>query len=77
MRQGVEDMTWLSKVCRELWGLFIEDGRFAVAIIIWVAVSAFVLPKVLPVPWRGPALLVGLLVILFENVRRTPKPRSE
>ena len=66
-------MKWLRRLVRELWGLFVEDGRYAGAILIWVALSAFVLPKVLPSTWNGPALFVGLIAILFANVRRSAK----
>ncbi|MBV8809566.1 MAG: hypothetical protein JO033_12910 [Acidobacteriaceae bacterium] len=67
-------MNWIRRLCRAIWELFIEDGSFALTILIWVTVTGFLLAKILRVQWRGPALLVGLLAILFENVRRTAKP---
>ncbi len=68
-------MNWIWWLCREVCGLFIEDGSFALTILIWLAVTAFLLTKILPLPWKGPTLLVGVLAILLENVRRTAKPR--
>ena len=29
-------MEWMRTVAREVWGLFVDDGRFAIAIVVWV-----------------------------------------
>ncbi len=66
-------MSWLRQAVRELWGLFVEDGSFALAILLWVAVTVFILPVLLPRNWRGLIAFLGLAAILIENVLRTAK----
>ena len=64
-------MTWLKTIWSELFGLFVDDGSFAVAIILWLAVAWFVLPLVgLPEVLRPVILFVGLVVILVESATR-------
>ena len=60
-------MSWL----KELWGLFVEDGSYAVAILIWTAIVALIVAVVLPQAWRGPCFFLGLVVVLIENVARS------
>jgi hypothetical protein len=62
--------------CRELLGLFVDDGSFAIALILWSAAAGFFLPR-LPVNagWDGPILFLGYLLILAENLRRTAQGR--
>ena len=31
-------MKWLKNILREIFGLFVDDGTFALAILIWLAV---------------------------------------
>lgn len=69
-------MNWLKGAVRELWGLFVEDGSFALAILIWIALLVFLLPAVLPDHWRGPVAFAGLAVILIENVVRSARKDS-
>jgi len=66
-------MSWLRRVGLELWGLFVEDGSFAAAILLWIVITVFLLPTVLPDNWRGPVTFAGLGVILIENVVRSAK----
>ena len=57
---------------REVWGLFVEDGSFTVAIGACLLIAYFVFPEVgLPLVLRGPALFVVLALALLENVRRS------
>jgi hypothetical protein len=73
-------MSWLRQTVRELWGLFVEDGSFALAILLWVAVTVFILPRFVSGNWRGLVAFFGLAAILIENVLRTAKrlpPRSK
>jgi hypothetical protein len=37
-------MNWLSAVLKELWGLFVDDGLFALSILVWLAVG-WMLPR--------------------------------
>lgn len=64
-------MSWLNSVWSELIGLFVDDGRFAIAILLWLGACLQVLPH-LEVPSALPPviLFVGLVVILAESATR-------
>jgi hypothetical protein len=69
-------MRWLKSIARELFGLFVDDGSFAIAILIWLALAFLVLPRVArPALWTGPALFAGLATILIESVLRFARRR--
>ncbi|WP_321969173.1 hypothetical protein [Paraburkholderia tropica] len=64
-------MQWLRTVFGELWGLFVDDSAFALAIVIWLVVCRFAPPLVhLPQATRGPILFAGLAIILAESALR-------
>jgi hypothetical protein len=64
-------MSWLKTIWTELVGLFVDDVGFAVAIAVWLGVSyAAFHTAIVPAPWRGPLLFVGLAVIFAENTLR-------
>ena len=70
-------MAGLFSMLKELWGVFVDDGSLAVALVVWVAISALVLPRLsLPVLWDGPMLFAGCLVILAINVLRAAKRKE-
>ena len=59
----------------ELWGLFVDDGVFAGAILVWLIVAWRVLPR-LGLPGGLPAVLLfaGIAAILiFGALRGTPR----
>ena len=64
-------MTFLRSVLAELFGMFVDDGSLAIAILAWVAVivllqwSALIAPGLL-----GAVLFLGLAVLVLENVLR-------
>lgn len=64
-------MSWLRTIWDEFIGLFVDDVSFAAAIVVWLA-AAFALFHfaLVPAPWRGPLLFVGLAVIFVENTLR-------
>jgi len=66
-------VSWLRRVGLELWGLFVEDGSFAAAILLWIVITVLLLPTVLPDNWRGSVMFAGLGAILVENVIRSAK----
>ena len=66
-------MLLIRRCVLEFWGLFVEDGPFAAAILVWIAIVAFPLRRVLPEKWDGPVFALGLIVILLENVQRSAK----
>lgn len=63
-------MNWL----RKLWGLFVDDGHLALAIVIWLLLAWWVLPLLqLGDGWDAIVLAAGLLAILAGSVlRRVP-----
>ena len=64
-------MRWIAAIAREIIGLFVDDGGFAVGILIWLAVAVLVLPLVpLPLGWRGVTLFGGLAAILVWSCFR-------
>ena len=70
-------MTWLSKIAAELFGLFVDDGSFAIAILDWLGVAWLALPY-LPInnTWRAMILFAGLAIILVESVLRRARQRQ-
>jgi hypothetical protein len=66
-------MRVIKTALREVYGLFVEDGSYALAVILWLLCAVFVLP-LLPDPgWRAPLLFAGSILILLENVVRSAK----
>ena len=64
-------MTWLRTILAETYAIFVDDGSFALAIIVWcglVAAAAFLLHAL--VVWLAPLLAAGLALILLVSVRR-------
>jgi hypothetical protein len=61
----------LKQIFEEIFGLFVEDGYFAVAILVWLGLLWLILPH-LPIPadWHAVILFVGLIAILVESVLR-------
>jgi hypothetical protein len=59
---------------RELFGLFVDDLSFTVALLIWIALAALLLPHLgLAGYWDAPLLFLGCVLLLIENVRRSAK----
>lgn len=63
-------MNALIRAARELFGLIVDDGSLAAALVLWIAVAAFVLPRFGD---SGGAMILaaGCLLILIENIRRS------
>ena len=69
-------MNVLKTAVQEVIGLFIEDGRYAAAICIWIAFVWFALPRLgIPPEIRPILLFVGLAVLLVENVARSARKK--
>ena len=67
-------MRWLKAIVAEIFGLFVDDGAFALAIIGWLAATWLVLPRLnLPAMWAPIILFVGLALILVESATRRSK----
>jgi hypothetical protein len=64
-------MSWLKTIFAEIWGLFVDDGLFAVAILVWLAIVGGLLPHLGIEPlWIGLILFAGLGAILLESTIR-------
>jgi hypothetical protein len=70
-------MSALILIRDELWGLFVEDGVFAGAIVVWVVVGWCLLPR-LGLPDRLPAILLfaGLAAILALSALQAARPNE-
>lgn len=68
-------MRWLKSTVREIYGLFVEDGSFAVALLAWMIAAGIALRFLRAGHWGGPALFVGLVVVLAENTLRASRSR--
>jgi hypothetical protein len=65
-------MNALTSAVMEVWGLFVEDASFTVAIVVCLAFAWLVMPALNVSPqWRGAILFILLGVALIENVWRT------
>jgi hypothetical protein len=70
-------MRWLKTVIGEIFGLFVDDGRFSLAIIVWVGAVWLVLPRLNILPgWSGVILFAGLAVILAESALHGARRKS-
>lgn len=64
-------MSWLKSVTAEFVGLFVDDGRLALAIMGWLIFCGLVLPRLaLPPVWLGPIWFLGLAAILAASAIR-------
>jgi hypothetical protein len=63
-------MKWIGNIFREVFGLFVDDGSFALAILVWIGIVWLVLHRTrLSVP-DGIILFLGLGLILIESTIR-------
>ncbi len=70
-------MGWLRTVVGEVYGLFVDDGSFAVAIVVWVGVMWVVVRRFgVSGGLGGVILFVGLGVILLESLWRFARRRT-
>jgi hypothetical protein len=58
---------------KKLYGLFIDDLGFALAIAAWIVIALLVL-RFLDASARGPVLFVGFALILIAGVQRAARP---
>jgi hypothetical protein len=61
-------MTSIKTILREIFGLFVDDANFALAILVWVVLVRIFLPRLgIPPLWGGMILFAGLALILAES----------
>lgn len=64
-------MKGLKTIAEEIFGLFVDDGNFAVAIVVWLGAVWFLSSHILAdLHWSGVVLFVGLVAILIESAMR-------
>ncbi len=64
-------MKWTGAVAREVFGLFVDDGSFAAAILGWLLLVGLCLPRLgIAAGWEGLTLAGGLVSILVESATR-------
>ncbi len=63
-------MMWIRTVVLEIFGLFVDDGSFALAILAWVALLWLLLHGLHLATLSGFVLFAGLAVILLLSVLR-------
>ena len=67
-------MKYIAEILRELWGLFVEDSSYTLAILLWVGLVGFGKSWIRGEgAWGGPILFVGLALIMLENVTRSAR----
>jgi hypothetical protein len=70
-------MKWLKNIVREIFGLFVDDGSFALAILIWLALVRWATPRLnIPSGIPGVILFAGLALILAESAVRYSRRRQ-
>jgi hypothetical protein len=64
-------MNPIQSILREILGLFVDDGSFALAILLCLALAVTLLPRLAPAAsWTGPTLFIALALILIESTLR-------
>jgi hypothetical protein len=67
-------MNALVTALQEVYGLFVEDGSLTLALLVWIAIAAFLFPHVPGgASWRAPVLFLGIALLLLENVLRSAR----
>jgi hypothetical protein len=63
-------MTWIDAILKTIWDLFIDDGAFALSILIWLALVWLLRELGFNATWDCGLLFVGLAVLLVHSARR-------
>jgi membrane protein implicated in regulation of membrane protease activity len=71
-------MNWLKTILHEIFGLFVDDASFALAILLWLVLVNVLTPHLgIPTSWSAIILFAGLALILAESTTRYAKPRNQ
>jgi hypothetical protein len=64
-------MRWIRTVADEVFGLFVDDGSFALAILAWLFLIWLAVSRLgVGAGWAAAGLFLGLAAILVESVAR-------
>ena len=67
-------MSWLRTIVHEVFGLFVDDGNFAIAIVLWLVILKLLALHIgFASRWSGFLLFWGLAAILVESVFRSSR----
>ncbi len=66
-------MPWIKNIFREVFGLFVDDGSFALAVLVWIGLVWFLWQRLHWAIPGGIVLFVGLGCVLVESVLRFSK----
>lgn len=70
-------MNSIKTIWEEFIGLFVDDGSFAAAVLMWLGTCWLLLPRLeLPSEWPPVILFVGLALVLAESAIRRSGTRS-
>lgn len=69
-------MQWIRNIVREIAGLFVDDGSFALAILGWVGLLWVFRYRLAGFALGGVLLFAGLGVILVESLIRFARHRD-
>ncbi len=67
-------MNIVATICKEIVGLFVDDGSLALALLLWLALLMLI-AFLLPPASIGVLLFLGCAAILAENVLRRARRR--
>lgn len=64
-------MKWIKTILREIFGLFVDDAAFALAILIWLGLMRWIASRLnLPATTVAILFFAGLALILIESTAR-------
>lgn len=70
-------MNWITNILREIFGLFVDDGSFALAILVWLALVHWTVPHLRIAPAATVVIFfAGLALILAESALRYSRRRQ-
>jgi hypothetical protein len=71
-------MKWIKTILREIYGLFVDDGAFALAILIWLSFMRWTASHLRLSPATSAIILfAGLALILTESAVRYARRKRQ
>lgn len=71
-------MKWIKTILREIYGLFVDDGAFALAILIWLGLMRWTASHLRLSPTASAIILfAGLALILTESAVRYARRKRQ
>ena len=68
-------MRWVRAVLAGIWGLFVDDGVFALSVIAWLVAVGLLATSGLPSLLLCVGLFAGLAALLLHSTRRRARRR--